>query len=40
VFPNFFWLAHLTEENCNLQHPVANPQQSALKFDDILKMCL
>jgi len=31
-------LRHQTEENNNLRHPVANPYQLALRFDDSLKM--
>jgi len=37
-FPTFFWFAALMEEKCNLRYPVVNPQQFALKFDDIFKM--
>jgi len=37
-FPTFLGLWCPTEENYNLRHPVANPQQFALRFDDSLKM--
>jgi len=40
VFPNLFRLTALwpTEEQYNLRHQVANPQQCALGFDEILKI--
>jgi len=33
-----FGLRYPTKENYNLQNPVANPNNFALRFDDILKM--
>jgi len=38
VFPILSGLRRPTEEKYNVKHPVANPQQFALRCDDILKI--
>jgi len=37
-FPTVSGLRHLTEGKYSLRHPVANPEQFALRCDDILKI--
>jgi len=37
-FPTCLGLRHPAEENYVLRHPVANPYNSASRFDDSLKM--